>query len=178
MSILVDLDGTLAHYDGWKGASEIGEPIPATMERLKDRLAKGKTVKIFTARAGIPEQIPPIKEWLAKHGLPDLEVTNVKDFTADEIWDDRAITIEINTGKILTVQPGQGKIIGSLARDERAEAIESVLRKLADKLTAIDKDPSRDGIYAIAFIHGFKYTGPNYKEELGEARKLLGMEDK
>jgi hypothetical protein len=23
----VDLDGTLAHYDGWKGIDHIGEPI-------------------------------------------------------------------------------------------------------------------------------------------------------
>lgn len=30
----VDLDGTLAHYEGWKGVEHIGEPIPAMVERI------------------------------------------------------------------------------------------------------------------------------------------------
>jgi hypothetical protein len=56
----VDLDGTLAHYDGWKGADHIGAPIPAMVERVKGWLAEGKTVKIFTARAYCPpEPTPP-----------------------------------------------------------------------------------------------------------------------
>jgi hydroxymethylpyrimidine pyrophosphatase-like HAD family hydrolase len=50
----VDLDGTLAHYDGWKGANHIGEPIPAMVERVKRWLAEGKTVKIMTARVYCP----------------------------------------------------------------------------------------------------------------------------
>lgn len=37
----VDLDGTLAHYDGWKGADHIGEPIPAMVERVKQWLSEG-----------------------------------------------------------------------------------------------------------------------------------------
>jgi hypothetical protein len=52
----VDLDGTLAHYDGWKGADNIGAPIPAMVERVKGWLAEGKTVKIFTARVYCPPE--------------------------------------------------------------------------------------------------------------------------
>lgn len=95
----VDLDATLAEYNGWRGAENIGKPIPAMLERVKKWIAEGVTVKIFTARASIPEQIPPIHEWLEKHGLPRLEVTNVKDFAMVELWDDRAVQIIPNTGK-------------------------------------------------------------------------------
>ena len=31
----VDLDGTLAHYEGWQGETHIGAPISAMVERVK-----------------------------------------------------------------------------------------------------------------------------------------------
>lgn len=37
--------------------------------------------------------------WLVKHGLPDLEVTNVKDFAMLELWDDRCVQVLPNTGE-------------------------------------------------------------------------------
>lgn len=95
----VDLDGTLAEYGGWKGPDDIGAPIPKMMARVLAWLAAGKTVKIFTARACLPDQVPPIRAWLERHGLGALEITNVKDFTMVELWDDRAIQVEINTGR-------------------------------------------------------------------------------
>jgi hypothetical protein len=58
----VDLDGTLAHYDGWKGADHIGAPIPAMVERVKGWLTEGKTVRIFTARVYCPPE--PMAPWL------------------------------------------------------------------------------------------------------------------
>jgi hypothetical protein len=97
----VDLDGTLAQYGGWKGPEHIGEPIPAMMARVNQWLAEGKQVKIFTARACIPEQVQPIRDWLKKHGLPELEITNVKDFSMIELWDDRCVHVKINTGEVL-----------------------------------------------------------------------------
>ncbi len=102
MSILVDLDGTLAHYDGWHGPDHIGEPIPLMQERVMKWLSENKTVIIFTARASVPDQIPIIKEWLKKNGFGDLHVTNQKGFDAVSIYDDRAVTVETNTGRILT----------------------------------------------------------------------------
>ena len=94
----VDLDGTLAYFDGWKGADHIGEPIPLMLERVKKWIADGKEVKIFTSRASVPQQIPPIRLWLKKYGLPDLEITNLKDWEMVELWDDRAIQLIPNTG--------------------------------------------------------------------------------
>lgn len=97
----VDLDGTLAHYEGWQGADHIGQPIPAMMDRVRGWLAAGQVVKIFTARAAVPEQIPPVKRWLEANGLPDLDVTNVKDFSMVELWDDRCYRVRTNTGEAL-----------------------------------------------------------------------------
>jgi hypothetical protein len=45
----VDLDGTLAHYDGWDGWNVIGPPIPLMLERVKLWLDQGKDVRIITA---------------------------------------------------------------------------------------------------------------------------------
>lgn len=96
-----DLDGCLAFYDGWDGPDKIGAPIPAMVTLLLSHLEAGDTCKIFTARATIPEQIPPIKAWLKKHALPDLEVTNVKDFHMRLLYDDRCIQVRTNTGEIV-----------------------------------------------------------------------------
>lgn len=102
MAIYVDLDGTLAKYNGWKGPENIGEPVPAMLDRVYDWIRHGQTVKIFTARASVPEQIEPIKKWLTKLGLGDLEVTCIKGFDGVEFWDDRAVTVKMNTGEVLT----------------------------------------------------------------------------
>jgi hypothetical protein len=96
--IAVDLDGTLAEYHGWKGIEHIGKPIPAMVDKVKGLLATGFEVVIFTARANDPEAIPIITGWLAYNGLPELEITNIKRKEFIEIWDDRAISVERNSG--------------------------------------------------------------------------------
>jgi hypothetical protein len=99
----VDLDGTLAHDHGnnrdGKGLSEIGSPIKPMLNRLKKWIAEGKTVKIFTARASSPRQVAMVKKWLVLQGLPDLEVTNVKDLRMIELWDDRCVQVMTNLGE-------------------------------------------------------------------------------
>ena len=95
----VDLDGTLAEYTEWKGLEHIGKPIPLMKKRVLEWIEAKYTVKIVTARASIAKGIPPVKEWLAENGFPDLEVTNQKDFNMIELWDDRAIQVITNTGK-------------------------------------------------------------------------------
>jgi hypothetical protein len=99
----VDLDGTLAHDVGGSRGSrsleEIGSPIKPMVDRLRNWIAEGKTVKIFTARASSPHQVVKVKKWLAEHGLPDLEVTNVKDLRMIELWDDRCVQVMTNSGQ-------------------------------------------------------------------------------
>lgn len=103
----VDLDGTLAHFDRWRGPDSIGLPIPAMVKRVKTWLAEGKEVRIFTARASDPRLIPPIERWLKLHGLPALKITNVKDFQMLELWDDRAVQVIHNTGRAVHASPLQ-----------------------------------------------------------------------
>ena len=106
----VDLDGTLAvHSSDWQ--TSVGTPIQPIVDRVKQLLAKGFRVKIFTARASTPDQHPIVQAWCVEQGLvyddgTPLEVTNIKDYSCIQIWDDRAIAVEHGTGKILG-----GKII-------------------------------------------------------------------
>lgn len=102
-TILVDLDGTLAYYDHWRGGDHIGEPIPKMLERVKKWIAEGKVVRIFTSRASKPGEEgelakKKIELWLQENGIGGLEITNCKDFTAIELWDDRAVQVHVNTG--------------------------------------------------------------------------------
>lgn len=123
----VDLDGTLAHYDGWKGVDHIGEPIGPMVERVKQWLAEGKDVRIFTARVAPPplargesvlnpanltnamrsvvEAMVPIQIWCVKQFGRPLPITYKKDNSMFQLWDDRAVCVERNTGRILGQNP-------------------------------------------------------------------------
>lgn len=109
----VDLDGTLAHYEGWVGVDHIGEPIPAMVERVKGWLAEGIKVKIFTARVStrnsieLLEVLDAIDKWCRAHIGQPLEVTCEKDYGMYELWDDRAVTVEANTGKVIMHPKGE-----------------------------------------------------------------------
>lgn len=102
----VDLDRTLAHYDAWQGEEHIGEPIPAMLARVKVWLEQGVEVRIFTARvSNTPERgrsieaiTAIIQDWCEKHVGVRLPVTNAKDYGMIELWDDRAVQVEPNTG--------------------------------------------------------------------------------
>jgi 8-oxo-dGTP pyrophosphatase MutT (NUDIX family) len=94
----VDLDGTLAHYDKWRGIEHVGKPIMTMINRVKEWLQLGIRVKVFTARASEPAAIPYIAKWLEEQGLGGLEITNIKDHYMIQIWDDRAVAVIPNTG--------------------------------------------------------------------------------
>lgn len=118
----VDLDGTLAHYDGWQGPEHIGEPIGPMVERVKGWLADNQEVRIFTARVYAPaltgSHVHNHRDYLtaldrvaqadvARKAIEDwcegifgrrLRVTCVKDFAMTELWDDRAMRVTPNTG--------------------------------------------------------------------------------
>lgn len=103
----VDLDGTLATYDKWKSIADIGEPIPKMVKLVKKMLADGKKVKIFTSRVSkehgkeVPKAKKYIEDWCKKHLGQKLEVTSEKDSKMKEFYDDRAIGVEKNTGKLI-----------------------------------------------------------------------------
>ncbi len=106
----VDLDGTLARYDNWVHDMHIGEPIMPMVERVLGWLDDGYNVKIMTARIGYhpasrlsrEEKIAIIQKWCVEHIGQSLPVTDTKDFMMIELWDDRAVQVEPNTGEPVT----------------------------------------------------------------------------
>ena len=147
----VDLDGTLAHFDRWRGPRHIGLPIPAMAKRVHDWHARGVEVRIFTARASRPELIPDVHDWLNRHGFPPLAVTNQKDFGMVELWDDRAIQVLYNTGK--AVRPNK------LEQAEKAELF----------------DPDEDVVYADDDEH--KEVEPTEDEVANFKRNIKASSD-
>ena len=108
----VNLDGTLAEYHGFDESGVIGEPIDSMVDRVRGWLESGWEVRIFTARIysdGSPRGNSEAKEALRAIGIwsqftfgRKLPVTNVKDYGMVELWDDRAVQVEKNTGKPLS----------------------------------------------------------------------------
>lgn len=105
----VDLDGTLAKYDRDRGEDHIGKPVPLMVARVKNLLQRGYTVKIFTARVSgaalYPERVERtrrlIQAWALEHIGQVLEVTNEKDYGMMQLFDDRAVQVIPNTGRIV-----------------------------------------------------------------------------
>lgn len=107
----VDLDGTLAHYDGWKGPEHIGPPIAPMVDRVRGWLAEGLEVRVFTSRmSNRRDTVQAVREhlafvralelWCVEHIGQPLRATCLKDDGMVELWDDRAVGVEFNTGAV------------------------------------------------------------------------------
>lgn len=113
----VDFDGTLAKYTNWQGIGHVGEPIEPMVTRVKQLLAEGHFVSIFTARLAFHAKdsfeykhtIEILSEWCRMHlgmpiqpydpeNSPQLQITCTKYGHFHEFWDDRARHIIPNTG--------------------------------------------------------------------------------
>lgn len=97
-SIAIDLDGTLAYFDGWKGIEHIGNPIPSVVEKLIEKKNEGYAIKIFSARCMDLRAKKFIGVWLDKNNIPYDDITNIKDSSMKEFWDDLAIRVPRNEG--------------------------------------------------------------------------------
>lgn len=113
-----DLDGTLAVYDGWKGPTHIGPPVPLMLARLRLHLDNGDACRIVTARVsgGRGGQAAAarraVQRWCKEHVGRVLRVTNRKDYQMVALYDDRCKQVVPNTGELLEER---------LERAERAE---------------------------------------------------------
>jgi hypothetical protein len=84
-TLLLDFDGVLAHYEGWKGEAELGPPLPAARAACF-ALAKHFKLICFTTRSATT-----VQPWLTTYGFSCIEgVTNIKIPALLQI-DDRAI---------------------------------------------------------------------------------------
>ena len=99
-TIYVGFDGTLCVNKGiYPGA-----PIKPMVGRVKRWIQDGHTVKIFTARVDQETfqaervNVLIITDWCEREGLVNLDgsalvITNRKGRDCDEIWDDRAVSV-------------------------------------------------------------------------------------
>lgn len=103
----VDLDATLAFYDHWRGDEHIGAPIEPMVQLVKGWLRDGWDVRIFTARVCDPttsgHNTNLINKWSLANVGRQLPVTNRKDWLMVDMWDDRCVPVEANTGRPLIV---------------------------------------------------------------------------
>jgi len=157
----VDLDCTLAYYDGWKGSTHIGDPIPKMVKRVREAIDSGIEVKIVTARVSPGSGIEEVKaqglailEWCIKHGMPEItEVTNEKDLAMIELWDDRARQFEKNTG-IESIQIISNAIGDALIRERcradryerKSEKLEIDINELKDQLRVLERVAANDPV--------------------------------
>ncbi len=113
--IAVDLDGTLAAYDGWVNINHIGEPIKNVVEAIKGEQAAGSAVWIFTARISDPDDAVEAKNyievWLSRNNIQVEGITATKHKFFTEFWDDRAIQVVKNEG-IFVMHPNAVDRIG------------------------------------------------------------------
>lgn len=121
----VDLDGTLAYYEGWNNGV-IGAPIKPMVDRVKGWIDKGYEVRIVTARVSpliykviqesmgetsptisdeeglaIHKQMEDIHNWCIEVFGKVLQITCIKDFEMICLYDDRCRQVEFNTGRII-----------------------------------------------------------------------------
>lgn len=101
-----DLDGTIAYTDGkHDDFPAVGAPIPEMIKKIKEYLALGRNVKIFTARYARKDEnpgiVPAIEKWCIENIGQVLDITNIKTPGMKELWDDRAISVKRNGGKAI-----------------------------------------------------------------------------
>lgn len=137
----IDFDGTLATFDGWEGPDHLGEPIPLMVRRVKNFLAQGDEVVIFTARMTYSDKYNTtdqkktkalIQEWCLKHIGKKLGVTNIK-MSAESLYDDRAFRVVRNTG--LTTEEFLDIIIRDELESDRTK--EQSLQRILQTLEVI-----------------------------------------
>lgn len=121
-----DLDGTLAERVKDYKPDEVGAPIPRMVQKVRELLSSGKKVIIFTASVGSSNEEynkarrTAIEKFCKDNFGQVLPVTNVKSHDITRFWDDRAIPVVRNKGKI-------GITPGLLAEDDHP-AVEYVTR--------------------------------------------------
>ena len=110
-TVCVDLDATLAHYEGWRGEDHIGPPRPGARDFMAALRARGLRAVVFTTRvkADVPDRPPGetpdtlavrVVAWLDANGIPhDGVYTGQGKPMAAAYVDDRAVAVPSNPGE-------------------------------------------------------------------------------
>jgi hypothetical protein len=148
--VCIDLDGTIAHYDDWKGEKHFGEPVEGAQEALKRIHTAGWKIIIFTTRAN--KKL--VSKYLNSHAIPYDAInenpdqppnTNNGKPYADAYVDDRGIKFngdwEATTDEVLQFVPWEKRKKPDQEEEYRKEAINFLGRdydQAFDQLRAYD----------------------------------------
>lgn len=109
MTVLaIDLDGTLIPYSHENYHHlYFPDPVPAMAERVVRWIEEGHEVVIFTSRLAFKNIDRARFElelavWSKRHFGKELTATCIKEPSFKEIWDDRAVAVEQDTGRRLS----------------------------------------------------------------------------
>lgn len=115
--VAVDVDGTLAHYTHWQGHKHLGEPVDQMVEKVKQAMAAGRKIVLFSARVypgdsyqrlvESTESFLQIADWSRKVFGRLLPITFVKTPQMMEFWDDRGRQVVQNTGVFVNELAGK-----------------------------------------------------------------------
>lgn len=95
----VKLDGCLAQYYGWQGIENIGKPIPKMVQRVKEAIKAGESVKIVSARLSKGKLAQEfIDVWQERNLGMKLPVVDSFDMGMKEYWADDVVRMATNTG--------------------------------------------------------------------------------
>ena len=103
-TICIDIDGTIVHYEDWKGDYHFGSIVPGAIEAMKELKSQGWYIIIYTTRGNKSA----VESFLNCNGIPFDSINenphqpeNAKGGKpiADVYLDDRAVTFEGNWGK-------------------------------------------------------------------------------
>lgn len=92
----VDFDKTLATHKN--GHGPLGRPLAPMQRRVKNMLARGTNVVVFTARPKSDHK--KISNWTKENLGKRLRVTNVKSPAMYKFYDDKAVAVTPNTGRL------------------------------------------------------------------------------
>ncbi len=148
--VCIDLDGTIAHYDDWKGEDHFGDPIEGLQEALKRIRSEGWKIIIFTTRANKEKVLNYLNSHSILHDYinenPDQPQNSVggKPY-ADAYVDDRGIQFngdwQATANELLQFVPWEKRKKPDREEEYRKEAISFLGRdfdQAFDQLRAYD----------------------------------------
>jgi len=189
--VVVDLDGTLAEYDGWKGEwAPIGEPIcDVNGWNARDFMLalqrRGFQTIVYSSRG----DVPAIVAWLQRHGIPyDAVNRSLTGFPGESAKppaiayvDDRAVRFAGNYQAALV------RVIHLAGRASRAETTvasgelrETATAEAVDEAIELEVSPAGEASLIAAKLRELvrELHGASSREKMLLAEELQVIEDR
>ena len=91
--LVLDFDGVIHGYTGWKGADQFDEPNPGAVEFVTKAVEHFRVV-VVSSRCNHHNGVKMIEQWLTKWGFPDSVTVSAERPPAYVTLDDRAVTFQ------------------------------------------------------------------------------------